>query len=410
MIWGMPWAWALAAGVLLPVLAHLWSRRQPHARPFPTLRFLRAVSPISRRLHRLQDWPLFLLRAAIVLMAAAAAAGPTLITPARLHAWRARVHRVIVLDARAGAAATGTVSRLQREVASARVVGPGEPAALLIEAAGEAAPRATAGQTEVVVIWDGSRARLSPADLSVVPAGVGLRLLPVAGAPAAEPRFAEPGGHGLPVDVQAAPADAAVRARLIAALGEQHVPWPGAPLRVLWPGTPAHAAGARAPAVSPGWMQSALQQVAADARVRDAAARSERDPRTLATHRVRTHAQRLASGADGDPLLWGWIHDGALVLALHAAPSSPLSLWAVIAASDALSRPTQWSASLPGGQWSQEALRNTTRAPASPPRAALPAGLDTRWAWTAVLALLLVEQWWRRPRPARVAEGIRDAA
>ncbi|MBA2355541.1 MAG: BatA domain-containing protein, partial [Acidobacteria bacterium] len=58
MTWASPWAWAFALGVALPLIAHLWSRRQPRTLPFPTLRFLTAASPVSRRLHRVQDWPL----------------------------------------------------------------------------------------------------------------------------------------------------------------------------------------------------------------------------------------------------------------------------------------------------------------------------------------------------------------
>lgn len=57
MIWATPAAWALAILAALPLLAHLWSRKRPAPLPFPTLRFLRAASPVSRRLRRVQDWP-----------------------------------------------------------------------------------------------------------------------------------------------------------------------------------------------------------------------------------------------------------------------------------------------------------------------------------------------------------------
>jgi len=113
-IWASPAAWALAILAALPVVAHLWSRKRPMALSFPTLRFLRAASPVSRRLRRVQDWPLLLLRLAIVGVICAAAAGPTLSARWRQRAWQARLHRVIVVEAGAASASAAAEQKSSR--------------------------------------------------------------------------------------------------------------------------------------------------------------------------------------------------------------------------------------------------------------------------------------------------------
>ena len=158
MIWATPVAWALALLAALPLIAHLWSRKRPAALPFPTLRFLRAASPVSRRLRRVQDWPLLLLRLAIVVVVCAAAAGPTLDARWRQQAWRSRLHRVIVVDADvAGATASAAVNDMRKDVASSTVLGPAEIADVFDDAIAQAERSAADRRTELVVVWSGSR-------------------------------------------------------------------------------------------------------------------------------------------------------------------------------------------------------------------------------------------------------------
>src|SRR5437867_2669378 len=95
MIWLHPWAWLTLVSAAVPVLIHLLVHRRAERFPFPTLRFIQPTRLAAIRRRVLDDIPLLAVRASILAVAAAAFAGPLLVTPARRGAWNARVVRAI---------------------------------------------------------------------------------------------------------------------------------------------------------------------------------------------------------------------------------------------------------------------------------------------------------------------------
>jgi hypothetical protein len=416
--WAAPWAALLALTAILPIVAHLWSRRRPVSVPFPTLRFLRAASPVSRRLRRLQDWPLLALRLAIVAVICAAAAGPTLTSPWRRDAWLSRLHRIILVDAEVETSAARTLTDLRRDVASATTIPPGPVGEALSDAIALASRRAMSMRTEIVIVWDGSREALSRRDLAAVPADIGLRLVPID--PDARPRLAAGAATGASsrgLTIRAAASDTDARARLLASLPAIAATAMEMPIEVVWPGTPIEPKLTKAPAD----LRRVLDEIADDPRVREAAERSARDRRAPGLREERSAGAQtspgsgigrpggrwLAQTADGTPLLRGWVDDTRLVLVLDAVPTSPLAWWSVVSALESMARP--WRIGASASRWNASELAGAQREPATPATASLPGGLDTRMAWGAALALLVLEQWWRRVVPKAVVEVV-DAA
>ena len=392
MTWLLPAAWALAAAVVLPLVAHLWSRHTPKTLPFPTLRFLRAASPVSRRLRTLQDWPLLLLRAAIVVVVAAAAAGPTLATRGRLARWQARLHRVVVVQAEVGPRVEATVAGLRQGADSSDVVNTGDWDARLTTAGRLAGRSAAQQRTEVVYVWDGTRHRLGAGELARLPAAVGISLQPVPGPSPAAPSFTRD-GTALPLDLVVAEHDAKARGALREALAL--VPGATGDGRVVmfWPGALIRAAATPTGVVEPD-VRDAFAQVAGDIRIREAASRSTRDGRAAAMT-FPASAQVVARGVDGTPLLRAWADGHRLALGLEAEPTSPLALWAAVAGLDAMAAPRHWAAAAGEDGWTPDAIASAVRDASLPESAALPGGVDTRAAWALALGLVIVEQWWR---------------
>lgn len=166
-----PWAWLLAACGVLPILVHLLARTRSRRVAFPSLRFLEAtpLSAVTRR--TLQDWPLLLVRIAVVLSAVAALATPVFITPAREAAWASRAARAVVLDDSAAppedelrSAAVGATfarSRVRDAIAdAARWLADQRPA-----------------HREIVVLSAFKRGAVDAADFVGVPPEVGIRLV-----------------------------------------------------------------------------------------------------------------------------------------------------------------------------------------------------------------------------------------
>lgn len=160
---------ALAA--LVPVAIHLLTRATREPVTFPTIRFLETtrLSAVSR--HRIQDWPLLILRVVIVLLAVTALAGPILMTPAREAAWRARVARAVIVDDRAAAA--------EDEVRSA-AVGRTFARQRLGDAVSDAVrwvERQEPTTREIVVLSAFRRGAVDAADFAAVPSHIGIRLV-----------------------------------------------------------------------------------------------------------------------------------------------------------------------------------------------------------------------------------------
>lgn len=404
MTWAWPWAWALTVAAILPLVAHLWSRRRPAAILFPTLRFLRAASPISRRLHRVQAWPLLLLRLLIVAAVCAAAAGPTLEVSWRQAAWRERLHRIILVDVGLAANETATVvAQLQRSASSSTVHGPAAIAEVLAAAIAQASTIAPQVRTELVLVWDGSRASLAAGDVDDVPANVGVQL--VVQDRAATPTASDEGTLAAALRIELPPGEKDLEGRLRASAETLRLPAPAVPVTVRW----AEAGQLPSPpdrqprgVALPGVVVRALEDIAADPRVRDAAERSARAVAGSAGGTASAGSMVLARASDGTPLLRGFGDGRSLVLDFATAPGSPLTWWALVSAGESLARLD--AAAL--GRWSASEVTAARRSAPLPPAASLPGGLDTRAAWAVVLALLALEQFWRgRPAGARGAAG-----
>src|SRR5438094_5901013 len=97
-MWLNPLALVALVLVSAPLLIHLLVQRRAERFPFPTLRFLRPTRLAAIRRHVLEDIPLLLVRASILAAAAAALAGPLLVTAARRHGWDTRLVRAVVLS------------------------------------------------------------------------------------------------------------------------------------------------------------------------------------------------------------------------------------------------------------------------------------------------------------------------
>lgn len=407
MIWATPWAWALAALAVLPLVAHLWSRKQPRTLAFPTLRFLRAASPVSRRLHRVQDWPLLLLRLAIMMAIAAAAAGPTVASAWRDAAWRARLHRVIVLDAAVPAERRARiVDDLRAGVASSVVIGPGEVVALLDEAIAQAALASRVMRTELAIVWAGDRGSLSTHDVADVPRSVGVRLVAVDSSTSTSDRDVTAGPPS--VTIEATPDDLATRDVLQQRVQRLRLPAPtDAAVTVRWPGVDPKvlAATTDAPPVSPTptVVSRALEAVASDPRVRDAADRTLAGRASTASGTLTSVADDLATSLEGVSLMRGWAEDGRIVIGLDADATSPLGWWSIVAAAEALVRFEKIDAAVP---WTAQDIARAQREPAMPETSSLPGGLDTRVMWGLALGLLMVEQVARRRQaPPEVSDA-----
>jgi hypothetical protein len=190
MTWLAPWAFVGLVAVAGPLLAHWLARRQADRVPFPTLQFLMPTPPVSVRRHRLRDIPLMLVRMLIVIAAVAALAQPVWRRPA---APAAQPARAIVIDASASLQRAGPDGRPGTEVARAAA------SALEAEARDRGVPvlvepaadlpagvvRASAwlarqpAPRELVLVSDFQVGALMAADLDVVPADAGIRLVPV---------------------------------------------------------------------------------------------------------------------------------------------------------------------------------------------------------------------------------------
>src|ERR1700704_1365916 len=96
MFWLNPSALFALAAVAAPILIHILIQRKAERFPFPTLRFLQPTRLAAIRRHLIEDWPLLAIRVALLAAAAAALAGPLIVTSARRQAWDRRVARAIV--------------------------------------------------------------------------------------------------------------------------------------------------------------------------------------------------------------------------------------------------------------------------------------------------------------------------
>jgi hypothetical protein len=190
MIWLNPWAWAGVLGIALLVLVHLLARGHAPVHRFPTLRFLVASRLLPTRRTRIHDAALLALRAGVIVLACAALAHPLLLTRPRARALDRGVARAIVVDTSAsmrratgnGRSAVDSARREARALAqtaqASLVVESNDPAAALRGGANWLA--AQSRRAELVVISDFQRGLLDSLDLDAVPKAVGVRLVRIA--------------------------------------------------------------------------------------------------------------------------------------------------------------------------------------------------------------------------------------
>jgi hypothetical protein len=198
--WRNPWAWLGLATLALPVLVHLFSRREPRVEPFPSLRFVPAspLRPTPRT--RLADPWLLALRLVLLALAVAALAQPTPDDAASARrAAASRLARAIVLDTseaapRADADLAAAPGRPSAEGADRAAAPPATVAALADSADTHALLRTAdpAGALAGAVAWLGTqdarrelvlvstfrRGTIDSAALAAIPADVGLRFVP----------------------------------------------------------------------------------------------------------------------------------------------------------------------------------------------------------------------------------------
>src|SRR3954466_6405594 len=98
MLWLNPSALFALAAMAAPILIHILIQRRAERLPFPTLRFLQPTRLAAIRRHVLEDLPLLTVRAATLAAAAAALAGPLLVTTSRRQAWDQRIVRARITN------------------------------------------------------------------------------------------------------------------------------------------------------------------------------------------------------------------------------------------------------------------------------------------------------------------------
>jgi hypothetical protein len=172
------WGLALAA---LPIAIHLLVRQQTRTVPYPSLRFVRETALAAFRRRAIQDALLLACRVAIVAVAVLALAGPIVQTPARTSRYAERVSRAVVqLDGDA-TMDEGILAGAFRAQVFRR--------ASLLDAIGEAVAWLDAqppSSREVVFTGEFRKGQLTPADLHHVPAGIGVRFVPLEPGPSSD--------------------------------------------------------------------------------------------------------------------------------------------------------------------------------------------------------------------------------
>jgi Aerotolerance regulator N-terminal len=364
-----PIAFAALAAIAAPIVVHLLLRRRATRLPFPSLRFIPPSSAAAVRLRSIADWPLLLVRVAIIGVAAFALARPLFVTPARRAGWEGRVARAVVVDVSASAAAGDGPARARRAADSetqpafrSRVFDAVDLSSGILEGLRwlSGAPPA---RRELVLISDFQLGSVDEAALARIPESYGVRfvqIVPEGGANSVAPN--------LTVEVRARDRDVrAVRAAL-------------------------EAAGQR-PRVAPVNDKAAASVVVV--------ARGGSAPPNVGP----IQGAWMASVAAALPgVSHGAVDDRTMVVMLDKPADSfelPLALRAI---RRAFFEPRAWQ-ELEPDHVAAETLVKWSRPPGPiDERAAAHADEDDgRWVWLAALGLIGVETWLRRRLDARVA-------
>ena len=411
-----------------PVIVHLLRRRRAERLSFPSLRFISGASTSSVRFRIPADPGLLMLRIAIVGLAAAALAQPSVMTSPRAAAWT----RAVVVDGAVSSSAQAT------EAAVAEAKGSDESITIRsrtlrdgLQAAVEALTRRFPSRREVVLVSDFRHGALTAADLANVPAEMGVRFVEVGQSSAADefPGATLLGVRGVPARVQAiratregtdvrlktadgriegirletTPGSAELLLRSVARAG---APAPSADEPIALSFAPNAATGGKPGQVLRAWMvQTAL--------------RMRRDSELLRA--ARTHVRRamnsdlpgivVARDAKDLPLLVATQRGAELLIQVAAPPEAFVSAATLRSALFARAGEPEWNdhevARIPSFT-----LASWTRAPrrVSLSDVRLPGPGDARVVWGVVLGLLVVETFVRKSRRDPVQRTYADAA
>ena len=394
--WLVPAAWAGVTLAAIPVLIHLLARRRRERVLFPSLRFLPASQLASLRRRTVADWPLLLIRIAIVTVAVAAAAAPVFVSSARQRAWSARVARAIVLthdSAALDALATGEVAGTftARSFSAAQSTLPDA-----IREARDWLRAQPPASREIVIAGDIRERSLVTSDLDVVEPYVGIRFLPL-------PEPADPSlqlaavaetGAG---DIGAFRVDVAADARQTKAV---YTLQPGAilpPVRVIAaPEEQAHADALRRAILGEGVMAGTTanrQVTVVFAGAETASAAATRDQRTSETESQVSTWQRAV--LEQNPDVRGTVSAEAVVVRAEMKATDAR-------AADLLARVVRSAYHEPldarePRRVDAARLASWSRPPTGAPADVRPANEgDLRWFWAIALLLLGLEQAMRR--------------
>jgi len=396
MIWLVPAAWIGALAIAAPIVVHLLARPRAIAQPFPTLRFLPDTSRPALRRRRIDERVLLLVRCAIVFAAAAAFAGPLIMTNARRAIRNARLIREIVSDTDAAPLRTN----LWRAIADLDFAPP--------------------GRREIVVRSAFPIGSITDADIAAVPESIGLTFERSGALPATRTVEAPPvlastvrvsrrtvldGPRTSVVDGDAtatvapieivAPAD---RRDVLGAVLAERVPAtpPDRHARVLVTGAPSFAAsvGAAEPIRVP-WIADAVARMARDRDLQDVMSRQTTSLNAPAFNHEPWHV--VAVNRDAQPIAAAAADaDGRLIVATADVDDDLALALFVRAALNAMASPARHEADVIAIGDAQ--LRAWTRPPGPAPAPRLDAVEidDRRVLWIAVLMLMGMELWMRR--------------
>jgi hypothetical protein len=423
-VWLNQLAWVALAAVTVPIAIHLLAHRRAERVVFPTLRFIQPTRLAAVHRRVLEDLPLLVVRAAIVAAAAAAFAGPLLITAGRRAAWNGRLVRAIVaVPGRSGTAASAELA-FRTERFEANEIGDGIRRAV---AWLDSAPPA---RRELVVAGPLTLGSITAADIAAVPPHVGVGFERSSAPPAVRTI-----GEAVVTRTAVAHRTVTLEGRETTVRDESSGPAVPPPIDIIAPGDLQRTADAALAAV----LSTGVARPPAERRARlelftdvvrdaanatpirvawmaDAVAAIARDPDLIA------EAAAVAQGAADERLARSpWIPvaraaDGR-ALAAAAATDDRLLVAAAVRSGDLVAPVLAHAVAASLGPRSDtrdvevlpipdEHLRAWTRAPGTPP-APKPDTVerdDRRWMWIAVVGLLGLETWMRRAR--RDAEAV----
>jgi len=427
-----------------PIVIHLLRMHRAERVEFPSLRFVRAAQTAAVRVRWPSDLLLLALRVAVIAASVLAIARPIVLTPSRLEAWNARIARAIVVDtsesmgradgtARPPSSASAEASDAERSGATyvMRVDDPALGAGLRRAVAWlDTAPPA---RREIVVVSDFQRGSLTAADLSPVPATIGVRFVRVGDIPGSRTvpgleLLAAPGVPAPRQEIAIAPSSTRMTmtaepsranqpglritgetsersvAILLRAVAESGAPAPSAsqPISMVCSGSPSALPSVKA--IAHRWMLDTVLRVRQDASLKSAA--REAHSSALSPGQEWT---TIAVDGGGTPIVSAAESGDELVLRVGAPADSFIAAVALSAALKArhgdASQPEQEIAVIDPVD-----LRSWSRAPAPVERDAWRQVEDSdgRWLWLIALLLLAVEQVVRRT--SRQDEEARVAA